>query len=290
MRDLVGGVVVTFNPAAKDLLNIAQMQEQVDFLVIVDNGPQSLLRAQMRSVFCGERVRLIENEKNCGVATALNQGVREIQAAGCRWVVLFDQDSALTPGFVATLLNDFLEIAQNREIAQIVPRYKDPVTNLEKETVSRCKDGGAFLTITSGSLFSLETFERCGLFRDELFVYCVDDDYSLRLRANGFYIGFSSNAVLLHLSGQTTYMKILGRTIATKNYRPEARYYYARNKVWLLRRYGVTFPRLILPTVREFLTIPLKILLMEQMRWSKISMFLQGMTDGMAGRMGPLRT
>ena len=78
-------------------------------------------------------------------------------------------------------------------------------------------------------------------------------------------------------------------TLTTKNYRPEVRYYYARNKVWILRFYGRTFPRLIIPTLREFVTIPFKIVLMEDASWAKIKSFVRGLADGVAGRMGRLR-
>jgi hypothetical protein len=59
--------------------------------------------------------------------------------------------------------------------------------------------------------------------------------------------------------------------------------------VWILRFYGKTFPRLIVPTLREFVTIPLKIALMEDGSLEKIKMFVRGLADGVAGRMGRLR-
>jgi hypothetical protein len=111
----------------------------------------------------------------------------------------------------------------------------------------------------------------------------------LRIRKNGFYIGVSKDAVLVHQSGHPTSRRFFGKTISTKNYRPEVRYYYARNKVCILRSYGRTFPRLIAPTLREFVTIPLKIALMEDGAWRKINLFLRGLADGIAGRMGPLK-
>jgi rhamnosyltransferase len=135
----------------------------------------------------------------------------------------------------------------------------------------------------------MEAFEECGLFQENLFIYCVDDDFSLRLRKRGFFIGENRNAILLHRSGHPTSRKLFGKTIATKNYRPEVRYYYARNKVWILRFYGGTFPRIIIPTLREFVTIPLKIAVMEDESWTKIKLFIRGLADGVAGRMGPLR-
>jgi rhamnosyltransferase len=214
--------------------------------------------------------------------------VREAQKVGCKWVGLFDQDSTVTEGFIETMIADFRTYREHKKIMQIVPRYLDPETGIERP-VSTFEDGGIFLTCTSGSLFSMEAFERCGLFQENLFIYCVDDDFSLRIRKEGFFIGESQNAVLLHRSGRPTFRKMFGRTIATKNYRPEVRYYYARNKVWILRFYAKTFPRIIVPTLREFVTIPLKIALMEDESWRKIKLFIRGLADGVSGRMGPLR-
>ena len=286
--ELVCGIVVTFHPSPEHLINIARMREQVDLLVVVDNGSDESALLNLRTITQSQGFRMLENGENLGIATALNRGVREAQKEGCVWVALFDQDSALTDSFIAAMLEDFRTYRESRKIMQIGPRYLDPATGLEA-TVSSFEDGGLFLTMTSGSLFSMEAFERCGLFRDELFIYCVDDDYSLRIRVNGFFIGLSKNAVLLHQPGHPTYRNFLGRRIGTTNYRPESRYYYARNKVWLLRTYWKAFPRLIIPTLREFFTIPFKIALMEESPQYKIRMFFRGMMDGVSGKMGPLR-
>jgi rhamnosyltransferase len=284
----VSAIVVTFHPTTEHLQNLAKIAAQVDLLIVVDNGSAENKLPEIRRAGRNLGFKLIENGKNLGIATALNLGVKEAQKQGCRWVALFDQDSEITEGFIATMIAEFQAYRQQRKIMQIVPRYRDPATGLE-EAVSRFEDGGAFLTITSGSLFPIEAFETCGLFREDLFIYCVDDDYSLRIRKSGYYIGFSRDAVLLHQSGHQSSRKLFGRTVATKNYRPEVRYYYARNKVWILRAYGKTFPRLIVPTLREFVTIPLKIVLMEDAPWKKISRFYLGLLDGVAGRMGPMR-
>jgi rhamnosyltransferase len=284
----VSAIVVTFHPSGEHLQNLVQIRAQVDELIVVDNGStdQELLQARLSSSKLG--FELIENSRNLGIAAALNLGVRKAQQRGCRWVALFDQDSALTEGFIATMVAEFQAYRQEKKIMQIIPRYRDPETGIERP-ISRFEDGGVFLTITSGSLFAMEAFEECGLFQENLFIYCVDDDYSLRIRKNGFFIGVASKAVLLHQSGHPTSRKLLGKTVSTKNYRPEVRYYYARNKVWILRKYATTFPRLIVPTLREFVTTPVKIALMEKEPWEKIKLFALGLFDGMAGRMGPLR-
>ena len=281
-------IVVTFHPRPEYLEHLAKIRAQVDLLIVVDNGSNEDELAQIRIASRVLGFRLVENEDNLGIAAALNLGVRQAQKEGCRWVALFDQDSAVTDGFMATMISEFRTYSQQRKILQIIPRYVDPQTGMER-TVSTFSDGGVFLTITSGSVFSMEAFEKCGLFQEDLFIYCVDDDYSLRIRKNGYFIGVSRNAVLLHQSGHPTSRKLFGMTLTTKNYRPEVRYYYARNKVWILRFYARTFPRLIIPTLREFVTIPLKIALMEDASREKIKLFIRGLADGIAGKMGPLR-
>ena len=281
-------IIVTFHPQAEHLESLRKVRAQVDLLVVVDNGSPETELGWLRQASRNLGFALIENGKNLGIATALNLGIREAQRAGCHWVFLFDQDSNVTEGFVAAMVADFRACRLNKPILQMIPRYRDPETGTER-SVSRFRDGGVFLTITSGSLFSMEAFEKCGLFQEELFIYCVDDDYSLRIRKRGFYIGNSEHAVLLHQSGHPTTKKLFGMRMTTKNYRPEVRYYYARNKVWILQAYGLTFPRLIIPTLREFVTIPIKIALMERDPREKIKFFVKGLTDGLLGRMGPLR-
>ena len=287
-NERISAIVVTFHPRPEYSANLEKIRAQVDLLIVVDNGSNEEELAQLRHASADPAFTLIENGDNLGIAAALNRGIREAQQAGCRWVALFDQDSAVTNGFVTTMIAEFEEYSKERKILQIIPRYVDPETGLER-TVSAYGDGGVFLTITSGSLFSMEAFEKCGLFQENLFIYCVDDDYSLRIRKNGYFIGVSKKSILLHQSGHPTSRKLLGMTLTTKNYRPEVRYYYARNKVWILRFYGKTFPRLIVPTLREFVTIPVKIALMEEASWQKIKLFVRGLADGVIGRMGKLR-
>jgi rhamnosyltransferase len=287
-NDRVSAIVVTFHPRQEHFQNLAKIRAQVDVLIVVDNGSADNQLAEIRSASEELRFTLIENGENLGIATALNFGVREAQKQRCRWVALFDQDSTVTDGFIVTMIDEFQKYSSRKNIMQLVPRYIDPQTGIERP-ISLFKDGGAFLTITSGSLFTMQAFEKFGLFQEDLFIYCVDDDYSLRIRKSGFFIGVSTSAFLMHQPGQPTSRKIFGITFTTENYRPEIRYYYSRNKIWILRTYGITFPRLIVPTLREFVTIPLKIAFMEEASWNKIRLFTRGLLDGVTGKMGPLR-
>jgi rhamnosyltransferase len=281
----VCAVVVTFCPKAGDSDNLRKLRSQVEKLVVVDNGSPAETLAQLRDTSKHLDFTLIENGTNLGIAAALNTGVRLAKVNRYKWVALFDQDSTVTEGFVAHMLHDFESIAKERNIMQIVPRYRDPDTGKERVT-ELDKDGGPFLTITSGSIFPVEVFDECGYFREDLFVYAVDGDYSLRLRSAGFSIGESKTAVLLHKSGNPTYHRILGRAFATHNYRPASRYYGIRNGIWMVRTYGRRYPKLILPILRSVPVTIVKIVIAERERWPKLKMVVRGFLDGVVGRMG----
>ena len=148
-------VVVTFHPSAQDLQNIAAIRAQVNLLIVVDNGSSAEDLTQMRLSSQAPGSVLIENGENLGVAAALNLGVQEALKQGYQWIALFDQDSAVTDGFITSMIEEFQACRTQKQIMQMIPRYRDPKTGLEG-SVSEFGDGGAFLTITSGSLFSRE--------------------------------------------------------------------------------------------------------------------------------------
>jgi rhamnosyltransferase len=199
---------------------------------------------------------------------------------------LFDQDSTVTEGFIPQMLSDFRDQAQKRDILIIVPRYRDPETGVER-VCALDKDGGPFVAITSGSLMPVRAFNECGYFREELFIYTVDDEFSLRIRSKGFSIGLSGVAVLLHASGVPTAFELFGKKLfTTTNYRPGSRYYVSRNRVWMIRHYGLKYPRMVRGSLRASLIDVFKILIAEKSRWSKLRMIFGGYFDGILCRTG----
>ena len=281
----VSAVVVTFHPRESEIRNLEAVRPQVQTLVVVDNGSPEQALVILREASSRLDFVLIENAVNAGIASALNTGVKWSIANEQKWILLLDQDSTVTPGFIEHMLADFAAVASKRDILQIVPRYQDPVTFVE-EVIPLDADGGPFITRTSGSFFPVVAFEKCGFFTEELFIYCVDDDFSLRLRSMGWSIGESKNAVLLHHAGRPTPVKVFGKIFTTRNYRPEVQYYWARNRVWVVRRYGLRYPHLIFSSLRSLLGIPLKIALAEKKPWLKIRMFYWGILHGLLGRTG----
>jgi rhamnosyltransferase len=282
----VCAVIVTFRPRMEDVGNLARVRPQVEDLVVVDNGSGEELLQLVRAASRELGFTLIENGQNLGIAAALNIGVKWAQANRSQWVALFDQDSAVTDGFMAQMLADYELYARQRNILLLVPRYKDPESGVER-VCPLDDDGGPFVTITSGSLLPVSAFEKCGYFKEELFVYTVDDEYSLRLRSNGYSIALSRDALLLHASGIPSYFSIFGKQLfQTTNYRPGVRYYISRNRVWMALMYGVEYPRWVRGAFRSSFIDFCKLAIAEEYRWLKIKMIFLGLRDGFLGRMG----
>jgi rhamnosyltransferase len=282
----VCAVIVSFQPRAEDFGNLAKVRPQVERLVVVDNGSSADKIRLLRNASRELDFALIENGENLGIGAALNIGVRWAEANGSQWVALFDQDSAVTEGFIAQMLADFEYYARQRNILLLVPGYKDPVTGVER-VCGLHEDGGPFVTITSGSLLPMKAFEKCGYFKEELFIYTVDDEYSLRLRSQGYSIGLSPHAILLHTSGTPTYFSIFGKQwFDTTNYRPGVRYYISRNRAWMSVKYGVRYPRWARGALRASFLDLCKLAIAEDSRWAKVKMVFRGFCDGVLGRMG----
>jgi rhamnosyltransferase len=282
----VCAVIVTFRPRAQDFANLAKLRPQVEQLVVVDNGSCDQVLQQLRVASHELNYELIENGSNLGIGAALNIGVKWAQANGAKWVALFDQDSSVTDGFMAQMLVDFEYFQTQRNIMLLIPRYKDPQSGVER-VCGLDKDGGPFVTITSGSLLPVTAFETCGYFNEDLFIYTVDDEYSLRLRSQGYSIALSPHAVLLHASGIPSYYKIFGKAwFQTTNYRPGVRYYISRNRIWMALEYGARYPRWARGALRASFIDLCRLTIAEDSRWAKVRMVFLGFRDGMLGRMG----
>ena len=121
-------VVVAYHPAAAIIKNIAALLEQVDEVVIVDNGSAGDSKASLDKLSSYHKVSVIHNQENLGIAAALNIGVRHAKAAGYEWVATFDQDSSVMPGMIMTMLQAYNLYPDKDKIASLSPRYQNQST------------------------------------------------------------------------------------------------------------------------------------------------------------------
>ena len=280
----VCAVIVSYNPSSAVLKNIAALRTQVGSIVVVDNGSSHEHLAMLRNGRSQCGFELIENGSNLGIAVALNVGVREGKAKGCSWVVLFDQDSSVEPGFIHLMLTTIENAPNPSQIGIVCPVYLDTNTGVIFP-VQRSKTGEVLSAMTSGSLIPVKVFERIGSFDESLFMDYVYIEFCLRSRRAGYSIVQSPRAVLYHSLGRITRHRLLGRWFGSTNHSAARRYYITRNRLWVLWQFLRDWSWSPKET-RSVIAETVKILLVERDRLAKLKSIMLGFTDALRGRMG----
>jgi rhamnosyltransferase len=267
------------------LEHIPAVLAEVRCLVVVDNGSNANELKPLRAASHVLGFHLMENRENLGLAEALNQGVRWAKSKAYPWIILFDQDSVITGGFISQMCAAWESHPDRERVASMHPKYVDPETG-DEAPVRRASDGGPVISLTSGALMPAWIFDKIGWFASEYFIDCVDFEYCLRIRAAGYLIADSRQAVLLHHVGYPKMIGFLGFTFRPTNHSAMRRYYMSRNRILVYRKYFRRFPGWVLHFVNESLRETVKCFLGEQNRARKFRNFLLGTWDGLIGRMG----
>jgi rhamnosyltransferase len=281
----VCAVVVTYRPNETVVEHLRNILPQVQKLVVIDNGSSDDEISPLRAASSALCFHLIENSDNSGIAEALNQGVRWAIAQQYDWVILFDQDSAVTPGFIDQMFDAWDTHPGRKRVASIHPRYVDPKAGIELH-IPRAADGSPIFPMTSGSLMPVWIFDTIGWFASEYFIDLVDWEYAFRIRAAGFLIGQSNRAKLWHSPGNPAELSVFGREFQHSRHDALRRYYISRNSIAFYRKYLFSFPAWVLRALYRQIHDTVVCLMAEQNRVRQFWSLLIGTWDGLTGRMG----
>jgi rhamnosyltransferase len=283
----VCAVIVTYHPSEPMLGLIPNVLKQAEGLVVVDNASNPAEVALLRKAQQSANFQLIENEKNLGIAEALNQGIRWAKGQGFGWVVLFDQDSQITDGFIEQMFSAWKASPGHERVGSIHSRHIVPETGQEA-WVARTSDGSPVLPMTAGSMMPTWIFDRIGWFASEYFIDVVDWEYGLRTRAAGYLVVDAKQAILLHKPGAPAEIKVLGHIFRPSHHNAARRYYLTRNRIAFYKKYFSTFPRWILSSAyHQFFKETIMCLIAEEDRARKFRSILLGSWDGIIGKMEP---
>ena len=239
-------IIISFNP---NIINLSKLVDSISKqnirIILVDNGSNNF-----------ELIKLINDAKfiflgnNRGIATAQNIGIRAAIDTGADHVILFDQDSSISPYFINNLSKDYLYIKNNIDshIAVIGPKlfnkkynyfYKINQINsygMRKEIdISKCIDPTrTTIIISSGSLISIEILCIVGFMRDDYFIDYVDVEWCFRAISKGYHCYISPNTVMEHMIGDYN-LRILGKDL--KIHSPFRRYFILRNTIYMIKDY-----------------------------------------------------
>lgn len=282
MRSKIIASIITYNPDPERLANnLAAIAPQVDEILVVDNGsehPEDVLSC----VSHFDNIHTKMNEKNLGIATALNQAFRMAGQNTTAWVLTLDQDSICPPDMVKNFRKELSKIYHEygmdavKKIGIICPTIVDRNTGLleggkkEVHNIKRC--------ITSGSLTSFPAWKRIGGFDDKMFIDGVDFEFCDRLRKNGYSILRVGYLELCHELGNMTSHKFLWKTVRVQNHSATRKYYIVRNRFYVAKKKHNIFD--IVRAFLFYLKFSATVALFEEDKKEKLKSMRKAIKDG----------
>lgn len=286
----VAAIIVSYNPDSNLFDSINLLLNQVEKVIIVDNGSKEKYVKYIKSIN-EDKIEIILNKENLGIATALNIGVRKALENGYEWILTMDQDSKASPDMVKKMFNVYNSInrEERKDILSIFPNFVDERIQSIEENSNMNSYEYVDADITSGNLLRKEVFEKVGFFDDSLFIDLVDTDFCMILNEKGIKMIKIRDAVLYHSLGESKTIKGILGSFNTSNHSALRRYYMTRNRFYIWEKYkglnSFTLNRDKKLFKKEFV----KIILGEKDKVNKIKMVLRGYKDYKKGIKGKLK-
>ena len=274
--------MLAYHPTDEIRDNVARLLLQVARVYVVNNSPDAASRAVLDDLV-GDRVEILEQDGNVGVAAGFNAGMRAALAAGFDNVWIFDQDSTVADGMLAALLR-----AQGRtdvKVGIVGPALRAAETGNVYDADRGQGSAPIDALISSGALFSRGLLEDIGLHDEALFIDYVDHDISLRAGRAGYTNLKVYDTLLDHRFGESVPGSFFGRRVYISNYSPLRQYYMSRNRVIVARRFG--WAKWLRDDIRYAAKAWLKVLFCEKDRPRKVAAFFRGLRDGLRYRDPP---
>lgn len=266
--------IVLFNPEIERLKeNLQAVIPQVDEVVLVDNFSDNIIEVrQLLSQY--QTCKLIENDNNKGIATALNQILEYAKLHGYEWFLTLDQDSVCNEHLIETYerYTEFEKVGMLTSLA--VDRNFTTQTSFDKNEeyhyVTYC--------ITSGALVNTKACNECGGWDDALFIDNVDGEICIHLKELGYKVLSIRFNGILHEVGHGKDVQFLWKKDVVYNHPASRQYYMARNRIYVARKYPNEF-NIRKELLKEFRNYRL-ILLFEKDKRCKIAARIKGVRDG----------
>lgn len=235
----VFGVVILFNPQESVNRNISSYLSFVDKLLVIDNSEPS---AKVNLGELEEKVVLIAESVNKGIAIRLNEAAKYAFSEGASWLLTMDQDSFFDESNLRVYQDYFQQYKGKDNVAIFGVEFEQPPGEVGNETVD------AYNIITSGSLVNLNIYKNIGDFDEALFIDEVDIEYCIRANLNGYKTLRFKNVYLHHSLGTVLQYRSLKSFKKTSRvlHSPLRIYYMVRNHLYVNKKYKSKLPRLFL--------------------------------------------
>jgi len=298
--------------------------QDISKIVIVNNRASDASRINMQKLkdAHSSRLSIIDLDKNSGSAVAFNRGVEEVfKTEGIEYIWMLDDDNYTEKNSFENLKKVYLEIAEtgpensivltsyrtNREFFYNAVKYKQPELCLGTNNIFRnfnildilkkfipFTDKKAVETEAiwgevgsapfGGMFFHRSLIEKMGIFDESFVLYFDDTEFSCRVRGKGgkVYCALESRITDIEDSWNTN---VFAPYLFSTSNAHQKIYYNIRNRVYVEKKYLVTFPPLYILNMMIYVLIVYGISAFYG-NFRNIRVFTSAVTDGLAGRLG----
>lgn len=287
----VAAVVSTFNPPSDLVDKVKRLTGQVDLIVVVDDGSPAADPAVFEGLEAAGAV-VLKQGTNTGIAAALNAGIRYAAGSSPDFLLTLDQDSELDPGYVATALKAYdAALAQGVPVGMVCAESHNGAAVMLQKSGTQFPE--AFDPMQSGTLIPAATFDAAGLLEEDLFIDCVDSEFTARIRELGLVALIAPGCNITHSVGDsrpmrlgTWHVTVGGQKRFVHSHAPFRVYYITRNGLVMYRRYLPKQPVWVLRRVGlEVVFYGIRVVYGPH-RLRQIAAIGFGVRDALAGRMG----
>ncbi len=247
MKPTVCAAIVTYNRKEllrKCILSLLGQSRKLDEIVVVDNASTDGTADMVRREF--PEVHICSLESNLGASGGFYAGVKWGYERGFDWIWVTDDDAVFcltawertleSTKRCSTLQNGPFALWSNvvpRDPGDVVPPPEPPLDDLGED---RDVEHGMFV----GFAIPRSTVKSIGLPRRDLFIYCDDVDYCLRIRREGGQVIQVARSIVFHKDWQqhTLRKKFLGIPITYPDIPSWKVYYLLRNQLLAYRHSG----------------------------------------------------
>jgi rhamnosyltransferase len=280
----IATLVILYQPKAELIYNIHSYINEVEKLYVVDNSEKVNADIRKELEISGFNFEYISNQRNLGIALALNQGAAAALNDGFDWLLTMDQDSHFYDNSFFNAVRNFKD---NSKVALFSPAY----THFLNFTSQDSEYMDAEKSITSGSLINLSVWKSVAGFQDDLFIDEVDIEYCLRVRKKGYRIILFEHIYLIHEVGRRykTRSPFTGKEFDRSEHMPFRYYYISRNILYVNFKYLLCFP---ITTIKRLIYFPRMIygvILYENEKKTKLFYIVKGICHFLINKRGKLQ-
>ena len=271
--------VIWYNPDNENINNIKTYINYVEKIYIIDNSMKSNMK--LSSSLNNDKIEYVYNNKNLGIAKALNLACEKAINDGFEWILTMDQDSSFDSDGIKKYFETF-DNMEKENIGIFSPRH------ILKNDTKEFDESSDFLEVdhvmTSGNLLNLKIWEEIGRFDENLFIDEVDSEICFRIIENGYKVIQLNRIRMFHELGNLEKKNFFTRKISVLNHNHIRKYYIMRNKFYMLKKYKKYRSRYIYYIFNDFF----KVIFYEKDKLRKLKYMFKGIADFMKSKMGEL--